>query len=71
MKEISKGEYDIHGKVREFGLIANRDHSYCASLPNGVFALMKRNNEGAFDFLSLCALEMKTRGTEKTTDALH
>ena len=71
VKEMSKGEYDIYGKVREFGLLANRDHPYCASSTDGVFALTKRNNEGAFDFLSLCALEMKTCGTEKTTDALH
>ena len=31
---------------------------------------MKRNSQGKYDFFSLCVLEMKNRGSEKTTDAL-
>ena len=31
---------------------------------------MKRNSQGEYYFLSLCVLEMKTRGTKNTTDAL-
>ena len=69
VKKLSKKEYDIH-KVREFGLLANRKHRVCTTSPDGVFPLLKRNGNGEYDFVSLCALEMKTRGTENTTDAL-
>ena len=70
VKDLSSGEYAIHGNVREFGLVAKRGHLYCTSSPDGVFALKKRNSTGKYDFVSLCVLEMKTRGTEHTTDAL-
>ena len=70
VKDFSGGLYDIHGRIREFGLLARRGHPYCTSSPDGVFALRKRNSIGGYDFVSLCVLEMKTRGTENTTDAL-
>ena len=43
IKELSRGEYAIHGEVEEFGLLAKRDHPYCTSSPDGVFALKKWN----------------------------
>ena len=47
-----------------------RECQFCASLPDGVFPLLKRNSDGTYNFLSLCVLEMKTRGSEKTIDEL-
>eukprot|EP00984_Skeletonema_dohrnii_P032459 scaffold26691_cov108-Skeletonema_dohrnii-CCMP3373.AAC.1 len=69
VKHLSQGEFDI-GKVNEYGLLARREHRYCASSPDGVFALMKKNTVGQFDFIGLCVLEMKTKGSENTTDEL-
>lgn len=45
--------------------------TYCATSPDGVFPLFKLNTDTSkHEYVGLCALEIKTRGTENTTDAL-
>ncbi|KAL7531815.1 hypothetical protein ACHAWF_003920, partial [Thalassiosira exigua] len=70
LRTMSKGKYDIRGRVREYGLLTKVDHQYCASSPDGVFALLRRNQFGTYEFLSLCVLELKTIGSQNTADAL-
>ena len=59
--------------VREFGLLARRDLRACCSSPDGVIALMKQsdNDETKYEFLSLAALEMKTRTSSGTATELE
>ena len=56
--------------MREFRILLRRDCKVCASSPYGIFLLLKRNGDGGYDFVSLCVVEMKTRGSERTVDAL-
>ena len=69
VKELSKNRYEIQ-KVREFGLLTRRDCGVCSSSPDGIFPLLKRDTDGSYKFISLCVLEMKTRGSTNTVDAL-
>ena len=69
-KDLSDGDYTIHGKIRDFGLVEKKGHPYCTISPVGVLALMRRNSQGKYYFLSLCVLEMKTRSIDNTIDAL-
>ena len=45
-------------------------HPFCSSSPDGVFALMKKNTQGTYDFIGICVIEIKTRASENTVDAL-
>ena len=69
VKELSKNRYEIQ-KVREFGLLTRRDCGVCSSSPDGIFPLLKRDTDGSYKFILLCVLEMKTRGSTNTVDAL-
>ena len=69
VKDFSNAKYEA-GEVREFGLLANRKHRVCTSSPDAVFALMKKSNEGTYNFFAMCVLEIKTLGAENTTALL-
>ena len=69
VKQFSNDVYHIQ-QVREFGLLTRRDRKACLSSPDGVFPLLKRNDAGSHEFMPLCMLEMKTRGSENTVDTL-
>ena len=71
VKELSEGKY-IARKVSEYGLVAKRDCPACACSPDGVFPLLKKDeNDGSTKFLSLCALEIKTRSALGTVNDLY
>ena len=68
-KDLSEKKYRIE-KVREFGLLVRHDCKAGASSPDGILPLLEQNKNGSYDFISLCVLETKTRGSENTIDAL-
>ena len=59
--------------MREIGLLARRDLRACCSSPDGVIALTKQsdNDQKKYEFLSLAALEMKTRTSSGTATELE
>ena len=70
LKTMSNNKYTIFGRIREFGLVGKKMHPFCSSSPDGVFTLMKKNTQGTYDFIGICVIEIKTRASENTVDAL-
>ena len=69
VKKFSDGKYKIQD-VREFGLLARRDVPSCASSPDGVVALMRKEGDSTYSFVSLAVLEMKTKASGRTAAEL-
>ena len=69
VKSFSQKLYEID-PVREFGLIARRECRVCASSPDRVVSLKKRNQAGLHIFVGLCVLEIKTKASENTASDL-
>ena len=61
VRNYSKNKYRC-GKIREFGLICNRDAYACATSPDGIVPIYKYNELlKKFELLSLCVIEIKTK----------
>ena len=43
----------------------------CASSPDGVFALLDMQEDGLYEFIGVCVLEIKTRSALGTVDDLY
>ena len=57
--------------IRTFGLLVRRDVPSCSSSVDGMFALMERQDAGAYKFIGLCVLEIKTQSALGTIDAIY
>ena len=66
LKSMSNRKFSIHGKVREYGLIANRTCTICTCSPDGAFALVQFV-DGSNKLIGLCLLEIKTISGDETT----
>ena len=51
--EYSHGKYKVQ-HIRTYGLLVRRDVQACSSSPDGVFALIERQGDGAYQFVGLC-----------------
>jgi hypothetical protein len=69
VNSFSGGVFSVSQKVREYGLLVWRDCNSCATTPDGVFQLLKKEN--CIEKRSLCVLEMKTRGAVATVDEVE
>ena len=74
LEKFTDGKYTSK-KVKEFGLLAQRECHACSSSPDGVFPLLRRekddNGSTEDKFVSLCGLEIKTRSAVKATADLY
>ncbi|KAL7459526.1 hypothetical protein ACHAWC_011246 [Mediolabrus comicus] len=74
LHKLSGGRF-VSREVKQFGLLANRSCQACSSSPDGVFPLLRRDNDGEGNFrtsfVSLCVLEIKTRSAIPATKELY
>ena len=70
VKNLSGGLYEI-GVHKDFGLISHRLERCITSSPDGVVALFKKNANNQLDFISLTVIEVKTKTSTATVDALQ
>ena len=68
--KFSNGKYRVHS-VRNYPLLVRRDVQICSSSPNGVCALLKRNEDGKYKFWGLCVLEIKTQSALGTVYCVY
>mmetsp|Transcript_56501 Transcript_56501/g.120005 ORF Transcript_56501/g.120005 Transcript_56501/m.120005 type:complete len:754 (+) Transcript_56501:1863-4124(+) len=68
--QFSKDKFKI-SRIKSYGLFARRDVPACSSSPDGIFALLKKQDDGTYAFVSLCVLEIKTRSALGTVDAIY
>ena len=71
LRSFSKNKFR-GGKMREYGLLANKRVRSCATSPDGVFSLY-RNEERTnnFTFIGLCVIKIKTKAILITVDDLE
>ena len=57
--------------IHTYRLLVRCDVQACASSPDGVFALLERNDVGIYVFGGLCVLEIKTYSALGPVDAIY